>query len=87
MEKEKPDQKSQVFFYFMGKILGDWGVRDYTEKWAERFFLLFTLSLFKRNERKIFIPYQKRDEKGNQSNAQRSRKSSRIQRDLHKKDW
>ena len=63
MKKEKPDQKSQVFFYFMGKILGDWGVRDYTEKWAERFFLLFTLSLFKRNERKIFIPYPKKEMK------------------------
>lgn len=35
----------------MGKILGDWGVRDYTEKWAERFFLLFTLSSVQINKR------------------------------------
>lgn len=80
-------KKVRFFSILWEKILGDWGVRDYTEKWAEGFFLLFTLSLFKRNERKIFIPYQKRDEKGNQSNAQWSRKSSRIQRNLYKEDW
>lgn len=36
-------------------------------------------------ERFLYLT-KKRDEKGNQSNAQRSGKSSRIQRDLHKKD-
>ena len=77
-KKKKTWSKKSGFLFFLKVELGDFGCREYTEKWAEGFFLLFTLSLFKRNERKFFIPYQKRDEKGNQSNAQWSRKSSGI---------
>ena len=87
MEKEKPDQKSQVFFLFYGK--NTWRLRGAWLYWKMSWevFSLVYYQLVQKNERKIFIPYQKRDEKGNQSNAQRSRKSSRLQRSLHKKDW
>lgn len=47
----------------MGKILGDWGVRDYTEKWAERFFLLFTLGSLPKEQEKDFYTLPKKEMK------------------------
>ena len=52
--------KSQVFLFFWKKGLGKNSLREYTEKRAERFFLLFTLSSLPKEQEKVFIPYQKK---------------------------